>query len=151
MRAYAQYVGQVRRDGDYQWWPLDGGHRALGDCQATLHLIRGMAETHTAEEEASSVLLPDEWQALQLAYQAGEAGIRRQRGADGYISYAGLRVQVWTYLEEREFIHGEWRGDGDEDRWLFLTAAGRQFYEQHSATQDATARPPEPAAQPDAD
>lgn len=43
MEYYAQYYGQWS---DYHesftWQPLGGGHRALGDCVATLDLIKGM-------------------------------------------------------------------------------------------------------------
>ncbi len=44
MEAYAKYIGDWSRSrGSFRWWPLNGGHRALGDCQATLDVIREMA------------------------------------------------------------------------------------------------------------
>ncbi len=45
MVAYAQYVGEMNHKGTgYKWHKLRGGdHTALGDCRATLGLIRRMA------------------------------------------------------------------------------------------------------------
>lgn len=44
MKAYAEYVGKWQpRLGAFKWWPLNGGHRASGDCRATLGVIREMA------------------------------------------------------------------------------------------------------------
>jgi DNA polymerase-3 subunit epsilon len=43
MLWYAQFVGDWSDyHGGYRWQPLGGGHRALGDCQATLGVIREM-------------------------------------------------------------------------------------------------------------
>jgi len=48
MEAYARYVGAwSRRHGAFKWWPLNGGHRARGDCQATLDVIKEMASGDT--------------------------------------------------------------------------------------------------------
>ena len=45
MLWYAQYVGEWNDYyGNYKWQPLPGGdHSALGDCKATLEIIRSMA------------------------------------------------------------------------------------------------------------
>lgn len=60
MRQYAKFMGQWDGSkGSYKWHKLTGGdHTALGDCKATLKLIREMAEGYRvaievrAEEEA---------------------------------------------------------------------------------------------------
>lgn len=45
MDAYSRYVGELRWDGQFRWQPLPGGdHSALGDCLATLDILRRMAE-----------------------------------------------------------------------------------------------------------
>ena len=45
MRQYAKWYGEWnRRRGSFRWQRLDGGHRALGDCRATLQALRRMAE-----------------------------------------------------------------------------------------------------------
>lgn len=45
MIQYAEHVGEWdERRGQYRWHKLEGGdHSALGDCRATLELIRRMA------------------------------------------------------------------------------------------------------------
>lgn len=53
MLAYAQFVGETRRDGSYRWHKLDDAawgadvqapaHSALGDCLRTLHVVKQMA------------------------------------------------------------------------------------------------------------
>jgi DNA polymerase-3 subunit epsilon len=44
MLQYAAWFGEVWSDGGYKWQKLRGGdHTALGDCRATLALIRTMA------------------------------------------------------------------------------------------------------------
>jgi len=46
MELYARYCGEwddYRKS--YTWQPLDGGHRALGDCRKALSLLREMAES----------------------------------------------------------------------------------------------------------
>jgi DNA polymerase III epsilon subunit-like protein len=49
MDRYAMFAGDwSRRRGEYRWVPLNGGHQALGDCRAVLHLMNHMA---TAESE----------------------------------------------------------------------------------------------------
>lgn len=46
MQIYAEFYGDwSERYKDYRWQPLNGGHDALGDCVATLHLIQRMAES----------------------------------------------------------------------------------------------------------
>lgn len=49
MEEYSAYVGQLRRDGSFWWQSLPGGdHTALGDCLATLDVLRHMAGVETA-------------------------------------------------------------------------------------------------------
>jgi hypothetical protein len=49
MDRYAMFAGDwSRRRGAYRWAPLNGGHRAVDDCRAVLHLMNHMA---TAESE----------------------------------------------------------------------------------------------------
>jgi DNA polymerase-3 subunit epsilon len=44
MLQYAAWYGEVWSDGGYKWQKLRGGdHTALGDCRATLALLRKMA------------------------------------------------------------------------------------------------------------
>lgn len=44
MLQYSAYVGELWADGSYKWQRLTGGdHSALGDCRATLNLIKRMA------------------------------------------------------------------------------------------------------------
>jgi len=44
MLQYSAYVGELWADGSYKWQRLTGGdHSALGDCRATLTLIKRMA------------------------------------------------------------------------------------------------------------
>lgn len=46
MLWYAQWFGDWNKHhGDYRWQKLNGGHRALGDCLATLERIREMASS----------------------------------------------------------------------------------------------------------
>jgi len=48
MNRYAEFYGQwstSRRS--FKWQPLDGGHRALGDCRATLKVLKQMAQAET--------------------------------------------------------------------------------------------------------
>ncbi|MBO0792023.1 MAG: hypothetical protein J2P36_13900 [Ktedonobacteraceae bacterium] len=48
----AAYVGQWSEyHEDYQWQPLNGGHRALGDALAALDVLKHMAAT--PEEDMS--------------------------------------------------------------------------------------------------
>jgi hypothetical protein len=37
--------------GNYSWQPLNGGHRALGDCRAVIDCLKAMARTAVSEEE----------------------------------------------------------------------------------------------------
>lgn len=54
MEQYAAYYGEwSEHHGNFRWQRLNGGHRALGDCRATLELIRGMANSKTTEESES--------------------------------------------------------------------------------------------------
>lgn len=44
MNAYSEYVGEWNNHGNFRWQRLPGGdHTALGDCLATLELIKDMA------------------------------------------------------------------------------------------------------------
>ncbi|MBN1993142.1 MAG: 3'-5' exonuclease [Anaerolineae bacterium] len=46
MQRYAEFCGQWSdRRQSFKWQRLDGGHRALGDCLATLNALKRMAET----------------------------------------------------------------------------------------------------------
>lgn len=47
MDIYAQFVGEINpQTGTYKWQKLQGGdHTALGDCEATLSIIKTMAST----------------------------------------------------------------------------------------------------------
>jgi DNA polymerase-3 subunit epsilon len=54
MWAYAEFAGSRNRNGDYAWWSLadacwnlgveGGDHSALGDCQASLRLLKALAQ-----------------------------------------------------------------------------------------------------------
>lgn len=47
----AQWYGQWSNYWkDYKWQPLNGGHDALGDCQAVLSLLKEMAEVEVARD-----------------------------------------------------------------------------------------------------
>lgn len=55
MEQYAAWYGDYSEyHGNFRWQRLNGGHRALGDCRATLDLIRGMANSKTTEESEES-------------------------------------------------------------------------------------------------
>lgn len=44
LEPYSQYVGEWSAwHGDYRWQPLGGGHRAVGDAQACLKVVKAMA------------------------------------------------------------------------------------------------------------
>lgn len=62
MQVYAEFVGNwSTRHGSYTWLPLpNAGHRALGDCLATLQLLRTMAAA--APNESSAAV---EWAAAE--------------------------------------------------------------------------------------
>ena len=46
MERWSAWVGEVRENGEYRWQRLPGGdHTALGDCQATLAVLRRMVGT----------------------------------------------------------------------------------------------------------
>ncbi len=48
MLPYSTYIGEVRYDDSYRWQRLPGGdHTALGDCRATLAVLREMAARET--------------------------------------------------------------------------------------------------------
>ncbi|MBN2246722.1 MAG: 3'-5' exonuclease [Candidatus Aminicenantes bacterium] len=48
MLKYSAWKGELWADGSYKWQKLPGGdHTALGDCRATLQLIKKMAEEST--------------------------------------------------------------------------------------------------------
>ena len=50
MLQYSCYVGESHWRGGYRWQPLYGGHRAVNDCRACLHVIERMATTPLAIE-----------------------------------------------------------------------------------------------------
>jgi len=55
MEQYARWYGEwSEHHSSFRWQRLNGGHRALGDCRATLDLIRGMANSKTTEESEES-------------------------------------------------------------------------------------------------
>lgn len=56
METYAKYYGEWSRyHGSFKWQRLQGGdHSAAGDCQATLALIRRIAESKLSTEEEPS-------------------------------------------------------------------------------------------------
>lgn len=56
MTLYAQFAGcWSDYHGDYRWLPLNGGHRAAGDCRAVLDLMREMAADAAQADEAGTV------------------------------------------------------------------------------------------------
>jgi DNA polymerase-3 subunit epsilon len=81
MWSYAEFAGSRNRDGDYAWWSLadacenlgieGGNHSALGDCQASLRLLKALAQyreplyeallvQEAAEEATSGLHQPEE-------------------------------------------------------------------------------------------
>lgn len=55
MQLYSQFVGNwSTRHASYTWVPLNGNHRAIGDCLACLGKIREMAREYVAEGERSA-------------------------------------------------------------------------------------------------
>jgi DNA polymerase-3 subunit epsilon len=53
MEAYSQYVGELYYGEPYRHQPLPGGnHTAIGDCRATLALIKSLAATPKSTEKA---------------------------------------------------------------------------------------------------
>jgi len=45
MLKYSAWIGELWEDGTYKWQRLKGGdHTAVGDCRATLRIIREMAD-----------------------------------------------------------------------------------------------------------
>lgn len=56
MEWYAEWCGILRRAGDYEWIPLNGGHRALGDCRAVLARLQKMAEIPSPLTAPSAVV-----------------------------------------------------------------------------------------------
>ncbi len=51
MQAYARYYGEWSDHwGSFRWQKLNGGHTAVGDCLATLKLIREMASARKSAE-----------------------------------------------------------------------------------------------------
>jgi len=45
MLKYSAWIGEIWEDGTYKWQKLKGGnHTAVGDCRATLRIIREMAD-----------------------------------------------------------------------------------------------------------
>jgi hypothetical protein len=59
MTLYAAYVGDWSDYWEsYRWQPLNGGHRALEDCQAALGVLREMAASQ--EDEPSPERIREE-------------------------------------------------------------------------------------------
>lgn len=51
MDLYARYYGEYSDyHGNFKWQPLNGGHRATGDCLAVLDLIEEMANSKVTED-----------------------------------------------------------------------------------------------------
>lgn len=51
MDLYARYYGEYSDyHGNFKWQPLNGGHRATGDCLAALDLIEEMANSKVTED-----------------------------------------------------------------------------------------------------
>lgn len=51
MDLYARYCGEYSDyHGNFKWQPLNGGHRATGDCLATLDVIEEMANSKVTED-----------------------------------------------------------------------------------------------------
>lgn len=51
MLQYAAWVGDWNDyHGNFKWKPLNGGHRALGDCFACLYRIKSMATEELSHE-----------------------------------------------------------------------------------------------------
>ncbi|MDJ0732051.1 MAG: 3'-5' exonuclease [Crocosphaera sp.] len=51
MFLYARYYGEYSDyHGNFKWQPLNGGHRAIDDCLATLKLIKKMADSKVTED-----------------------------------------------------------------------------------------------------
>lgn len=57
MKPYAAYCGEWSEwHGNFKWQPLPGGdHTAIGDCRATLELIKTMAAAKLSTEEIAEV------------------------------------------------------------------------------------------------
>ena len=54
MLWYAQFCGEWSDYyGDYKWQPLNGGHNAIDDCQATLALIQNIATSEVSDLEST--------------------------------------------------------------------------------------------------
>lgn len=61
MELYAQWYGEYSTYfKDYKWQPLNGGHRALGDCLAVLEAIKIMAE------DSDQIRYPDGVEPMEL-------------------------------------------------------------------------------------
>jgi len=55
MQLYSQFKGNwSTRYGSYTWVPLNGGHRAIGDCIACLERLKEMAAAHMGEGAGQS-------------------------------------------------------------------------------------------------
>jgi len=56
MLAYSQFIGELASfKDDYKWQKLSGGdHSAIGDCRATINVIKEMANTELKE-------IPKKW------------------------------------------------------------------------------------------
>jgi hypothetical protein len=50
MRSYAEFYGEYStKYKDYKYQPLEGDHSAIGDCKATLRLIKLMASCEVVD------------------------------------------------------------------------------------------------------
>lgn len=68
MNWYAQFYGDwSHKYGSYKWKPLNGGHRALGDCLAALDLLKEMAEADEFFPCPVPELLPERYQKYAIA------------------------------------------------------------------------------------
>jgi hypothetical protein len=55
MEEYAVFCGEWSDYwGGYRWQRMYGGHRALGDAQAALQLLKNLASAQTGEEEEAA-------------------------------------------------------------------------------------------------
>lgn len=120
MLEYAAYVGDRRRDGDYRWQPLNGGHSALSDCFACRARIYDMANEmmQRGPKTAYEEFLEKQAAENELAYWQQEAletrhlryavldFMRKQQPADGWPrpedaargDYADTLIRVPQYL-----------------------------------------------------
>lgn len=57
MLQYAQYYGDWSDYWEsYRWQPLDGGHSALSDCEATIEILKAMARNGDEQQDDSTAM-----------------------------------------------------------------------------------------------